>query len=106
MMANVLKQHVAKEHLKLQGLAHNNLSAIAKIHEINSLHKLLLPFTVDPHGLLGPLASEFLFGSTHPFANITRPLHHGGHEPSRVALANLSHDHFQRNILARADHNW
>jgi hypothetical protein len=34
------------------------------IAALNNSSTILLPFTIDPHGGIGPLASHFLFGST------------------------------------------
>jgi hypothetical protein len=34
------------------------------IAALNNSSTILLPFTIDPHGGIGPLASCFLFGTT------------------------------------------
>jgi hypothetical protein len=34
------------------------------IAALNNSSTILLPFTIDPHGGIGPLASRFLFGTT------------------------------------------
>jgi hypothetical protein len=41
------------------------------IAALNNSSTILLPFTIDPHGGIGPLASRFLFGTTPDPAPLT-----------------------------------
>mmetsp|Transcript_43015 Transcript_43015/g.63037 ORF Transcript_43015/g.63037 Transcript_43015/m.63037 type:complete len:99 (+) Transcript_43015:287-583(+) len=69
----VLFQHKQAEHSKLTGSPYGSPSPEENIHAINSLHKLPIPFTVDPLGCFGPLPSLFLHDPKTPTTPFPAP---------------------------------
>ncbi|MGH7955305.1 MAG: hypothetical protein ACREOZ_05025, partial [Gloeomargaritales cyanobacterium] len=107
----VIQHHIASEDSKLRGKEyHNYFSPEQLMAKINSHQYQFLPFTVDGGGLLGPLASDFLFGSDtsrypkHIYSTRleTSKLHSAG----QAALErSLSHDRLG-GLLPAADKGW
>jgi hypothetical protein len=67
-LVGVLIHHQKYKRKKFYGWSINNEHSFVLgeqiIAALNNDSTVLLPFTVDPHGGIGPLASRFLFGTT------------------------------------------
>ena len=82
------------------------------VDELLAQHASFLPFTFDPGGLLGPFASDFLFGTSNlPSGSLPlRPTARsstGLSNPAAVAAsARATDSHRPRNLLRIADIGW
>ena len=111
---SVVEHHEAYENRKFTGRSRTNAAGIYIrdddiIAAINHQNYTLLPFTFDPGGFLGPLATAFTFGSKHP-ATFTLPrsqrsTSHLKHSPNVLLLRKRAHDTVGKlhSLLQRAD---
>ncbi|MGH7955294.1 MAG: hypothetical protein ACREOZ_04970 [Gloeomargaritales cyanobacterium] len=112
--ASVLQHHITSEDSKFRSKecrgGHIYLSPEQVMEKINEHQYQFLPFTVDCGGLLGPLATDFLFGrdaSRYPKHSYSARLETSKiHTAGQVALArSLGHDRLS-GILPEADRSW
>ena len=111
---SVAEHHEAYENRKFTGRSRTNAAGIYIrdddiISTINCQNYTLLPFTFDPGGFLGPLATAFTFGSKHP-ATFSLPRHerstsHLKHTSPAILASQWTHENIGKlhSLLMRAD---
>ena len=111
---SVVEHHEAYENRKFTGRSRTNAAGIYIrdddiISTINHQNYTLLPFTFDPGGFFGPLATAFTFGSKHPTTFILprphRSTSHLKHTSNALLASQRTHENIGKlnSLLARAD---
>jgi len=67
-----------------------------------------LPFTIDHHGMIGPIATEFLFKLKNPMFHTTDTSHSNAQTsiPIQRLISTSLHPKRHKHILEKADSNW
>ena len=111
---SVVEHHEAYENRKFTGRSRTNAAGVYIrdddiISSINHQNYTLLPFTFDPGGFLGPLATAFTFGSKHP-PTFSLPRHerstsHLKHTSHAILASQRTHENIGKlhSLLTHAD---
>ncbi len=101
------RQHLTVERLKFNGRdvrSHGTLiTGQYKIDACNHHRILLIPFSVDPLGGLGPLAHSFLYHSAYPGPPLER---HFSHPSAALAYSNATGPNSLSGLLPYANKHW
>ena len=104
---SAMRHHQKRERKKFSGRAINAENSCVHgeqiIAALNNNSTVLLPFAVDPHGGIGPLASRFLFGTT---TDPLPPHLHFRRQIPRLAHNNAVSPASPSAILSHADKSW
>ena len=109
-MTQVVFRHLSAHEIdKLRGpnrTPANNTHGSEVIAECLALNYQLTPFIVDPFGLLGPTATDFLLGPDTPASQFQIDIDRFHESPTKQAIKSLYDNNRISDIFRKADTNW